>query len=339
MFEGRPTNQRPDTLTVDRLPDWARRAVGPMDEETGKRYGWYEHLGLRGCLGPLAAVPYLLGIGLLFWGLFALRAEELIVWRFALGSVFVLVGGPLAVSGLRRYHGRGNGLLLAPEGVIVVADGKYRVVGREQLQDVRFERGCMYFVYGPERRTWVQYTGPEAGEGARMMDARFQEIARWLKEGTRPPNNPLPKLSAPPSASPLRAGLVGLGIAAGISGFLWLTVVHPATSDAGRVTRGFVGALANKQYDEAYAMLSTERRQRTSRAQFERELPAKLRESTGITINSISGGIGEAVGGGACVDGWLDGVEGYSGYAFELSEDGDQAVVSDWREGTCKRRQ
>ncbi|MGE3676143.1 MAG: hypothetical protein AB7K71_41120, partial [Polyangiaceae bacterium] len=44
-------------VALDQLPEWARRAVGPLDEETGKRYGWYEHPGLRGPSCPLHQAP------------------------------------------------------------------------------------------------------------------------------------------------------------------------------------------------------------------------------------------------------------------------------------------
>jgi len=278
------------------------------------------------------------GVGLLGWAVFGLRAEQLVTWRWLLGALLVGVGALVFNLAKRRPAQRESGVIIAPEGLVVISNGVYRFTDREQVHEARFDSGRLTVVYGDERRVWCLFSAsPEQTEASKNLARRQTELAQWHELGTIETIEPMGALADRPPSSLAVATLKGIAGAVGLSLFVWVTAVLPSTSDSGQATRRFVDYLAADRHDEAYAMLSERRRAELPRERFEASLPEPLRDATGITINGISGGVGTVVGAETCVDGFLGGVEGYSGYAFELvtAEDGTERI-DEWRSGQCR---
>jgi len=268
------------------------------------------------------------GFGLLVWALLALRSDELVTWRWAAGSSLVVIGAS-AFTLLRRWSHASDGLLISPDGLIVIDGPHHRVASRDEISDVVLEDGRLMVVYGPEQRQWCQYSAPVGSESHLTLERRLQLLRAWRDTGAIPsPNDP----GHAPGKTPAFLGSVALSVAgsAALLGFLWLTLVLPATSASGRVARRFVQQVAAKDFDAAYALLAREKQQSLPRDRFESALSAQIRSASGFTVNGIATG-----GGRSCVDGWLADVEGSSGYAFDIVSEGDAERILDWGPGAC----
>jgi hypothetical protein len=153
---------------------------------------------------------------------------------------------------------------------------------------------------------------------------------------------PAPKAAGTPHRKPIGVFRPTLGLLGASAVFLAstaLALLLPARSESGRVVRAFVDHTAGGDLDSAYELLAERKRQQLSLQQFQATLPSKLRAASGFTVNGQSGGVGAGDGSETCLDGWLDDVDGYSGYRFDLVAEGDEQRIVSWQEGSCPRRQ
>lgn len=350
-----PSNQKPPDLRRDQLPAWATAALEAMREANAAGAGfraapgdarWYvperglalwsspHRVGLL-WLSACALLP--IGFALLLWAMLGLRSAEVVAWRWALGAALTIAGAcGLTLVRRRLQQPNFKGLLIVPEGLVVIDGARHRVVSRAEIHDVTFEAGRLITVYGPEHRGWCHYSALPDTPGHRVVEERFRALEEWKRTGVVPPpaRTGAPHRPPPPAFAPTAKVLAAV---AGLLGFLWLTLVLPATSDSGLVARRFVDSIADKDFDAAHQLLSDDKQRALPRASFEAQLPAELRAARGLTVNSIAGGVGVAVGSTACVDGWLDGVPGRPLHAFELVGDGDSLRIAEFRPGSCRR--
>jgi hypothetical protein len=312
-----------------------------MAAATAQRYAWYPSAVSWHWLKALwTRVPYFVGILICTWAVAGLRYDEVVLWRWIGGPALVAVGALFAIHRMRAVRLRSSGLVMAPEGMIIIAGSAYRIAAREQIHGVRYEHGLLYVIYGNDHRAWWQLSHPpEAKEVQPYAELRYREMEAWFNHGTVPPESSLPPMAGPLQLGYLSGTLKALALAAAMGVFVWLTVVLPNTSDAGRTTQQFIGALAKKDYAAAYKMMSAKRRKEMTRKQFEAQLPAELRNCTGININAVGGGCGTVVGAESCADGFVGGADGTSWFAFELvSEAEGRLAVSRWHEGQCAQQ-
>lgn len=332
-----PENQRPPTVSEAELPGWAQATLLPLYQKEQKaRDGYSRYVNPDVDAGCLLYLIWPVGVGLLAWGLYALRSDELVWWRWAAGATLAAVGIVAILFRYRQTAGLPLGTLLTPAGIFVVVREGVRLVAREHIHAITFDGGRLEVVYGPEQRRWCLYSAEPGSKGERYLTTRHQELVHWHQTGVGPSqSHPTVQAHREPDTRKFLGGFAAATI--GLVGFLWLTGVMPATSDSGRTVRGFVRHVGSGQLDEAYAMLSASARKRIPRAAFESRLSPALRGSTGFSVNGVSGSIGTIAGAESCVDGWLQG-ESNAGYAFELkSEEGTDKIV-EWRAGACRRR-
>ena len=351
-----PPNQRPPDVRAEELPEWARDALAKLqtarDGGHGRRYfedgeRWYvPEQGLAlwargsrvGLLLFAPALAYPVGIALLAWALLGLRSDQVVWWRWLLGAGLALVGS-VGVTLLRRWLHCPPfaGLVVAPGGLLVVDGNRYRCAARKDIHRIVLEEGRLAVEYGAMRRLWRQYSATPGTPAHADLERRQRDLQAWRESGALPaPDREGREYGRPPRLVGASSKL--LMLVAGLLVFGWLTLVLPATSDAGRITRQFVERVGAGDYDTAHTMLSPRLQNRMPRERFEALLPAELKAAQGFTVNGISGGVGSVVGVETCVDGWLDGVSGNSGFRFELVSDGQTQRIDAFRSGTCRRR-
>ena len=329
-------SEEPPELRRDELPAWASTALVSLEEAHTKDEGhhldgarWYlpEHgLALwwwrRSFLGALwipCALLWPVGMGLLIWAVFALSNEEVIAWRWAAGGTLAVVGA-FGVSRVSRWFHQTklNGLLFAPPGLLGIEGDVYRVASRAEIHDFALVDGRIVAIYGPDRRGWRQRSSTAPG----LLEEHLAALRQWKSSGLLP---------TPASGRKRRKRIRFLAVIAGSIGllaFLSLIAVSIGTSEASRVARSFVDAIAAKDFDAAYELLSTEKKRGLPREEFEASLPAKLRAATGFTVNAL--GIGGET---ACVEGSLDGVDDAPRFVFHVHDDGDMERIADWHDG------
>ncbi len=292
----------------------------------------------RGLLLVATGALLLAGFGLLVWALLALRTDRVLTPLWVSGGLLAFFGA-VGVSVVWKWlaEPKLDGLLVSPHGLLVKDGARYRIAARAEIHELVCQGGQLTVVYGPERRSWRQYSARAGTAAAGIIEQRGRALTQWHTSGVLPP----PQGPRDPQRAPRpthKLALTILAIVTALLGFLWLTLVMPARSDAGRIARAFVAHVRAGEYDAAYALLSTERKRSLGRDQFEATLPPKLRSASGFTVNSMSTGVGTVVGSETCIDGWLDDVSGYSGYAFDMIVESDALRIETYREGTCRKR-
>lgn len=194
------------------------------------------------------------------------------------------------------------------------------------------EQGELVVVYGPERRRWQQYSATPGTPKHQVLEHRLGVLQAWLRTGAVPaPPEPGSALPKPSRWFAVRS----LAASAAVLGFLWLTLVMPSTSDAGRAARRFVNHVFDRDFDAAHALLSARLRQSIPPGGLDASLPPQLKAATGFSVNAIGSGSGVVSGYSHCVDGYLEGVEGFSLYAFELVTEDGELRVDAWHAGQC----
>jgi len=341
-------------MSREALPPWAAQAVRQLERaRKGEHVSYYVLAGrsawrfLRSKLflvappqkpGSWALVPlWPIGVAFLAWAVLSLRWFDYSAWRWGVGAALVLIGSiGLTVRTVRKDTPAHEGFLFVTDGVIELANGMYRVAARTDIQRFVGSDGSSVAVIGAEQRQWCLFSAQPGSQEALHIGALHRGATSWLQEGT------YPRLDDPANSIQARAGGAGCNYliyligAAAPCGLVYATLVLPATSDASQAAQHFLSLVREGDYEAAHAMCSPERQANVSRSKLKRELPPELAQSSGFSVNSISGGLGTSKGTTGCVEGRLDGVDGHSGFSIHMVVVEDEWRVDKWT-GACPR--
>ena len=337
----------------DQPPAWARSALDSFDAALARGGDHYlalgifwhfktEDLGFWAPTGyrkhPLAlalSLAWLVGLALLGWAVFALRSHDAAPWRWIAGGLLSLVGA-LGFALWRRdaLAPATTGLLVSPGGLIRLEGAKAECIAREDVEGFEARAGELVAISRTGLELSVTRT-PLSDSDDRRLDAIQTMLSSWRRDG---------KLELPDERGPamayarrslVKATAVPLVVSAVIGAFGYLTLVMPGRTEAASAVEDFLAAAGSGQIDQAYEQLAQRYRAGHQRDDFAAELPAELRQTSGISVNGVAtfNGVGGSV---QCIDGWLQDVEEHNHFAFALVEEQGEMKILAWTRGDCR---
>ncbi len=327
------SSRPPEAVRERDLPSWAQRVVDALRAPLAETRRRHAHLPDRS-VGRERLLLYLLFVGGLaatLWALFGLRTGSVVPWRWGAGIGVVLLSAAGLAARTRAHVRLADGAVLAPEGLLWVEGVRYRALAREHIRAVTLDGDVLSITH--DDGAWVLMRATPSTAEARKLAEHRDLLERWLAGELIADARLMPPF---PDRRAATIFAKHVAVAAAASLFFWLVAVVPATGDAGVAVRSFVEAIAAEDFDRAHELLSPAARARIDRDALPAHLPDELQRATGIAINSVRGSLGTVAEASTCVDGYLDGLEGYSGFAFALIETDDGPRIESWRSGQCR---
>jgi hypothetical protein len=340
-------------VTRAELPPWALEALRAMKRTLAQGRGKYTmRLGgvwrsvdgqlsvwsQTGTHNPSAscsvAFAYPIGLGFLVWAVVGLRYSEIVWWAWSLGALL------LALSTAGFVHAKSfdlrpgpNVVVLAPEGLVRIAGGRYEALGRDTIQDVGVREGAL--VVASRTGATVVLQRADSEQSRAWLAEHEAWLRAWAHQGALP--EPEGKQLVLPRSDSLFYAMFLAGAAAATGGLTYLTIVMPARSEAGEAVSAFLEDAGQGRMAPAAQRLTERKRALLDPAALEKALPPTFRSSSGFTINGLASATtfgGEVA---LCIDGWLDGAGRKAPYAFALRVEDDTPKIDGWREGRCER--
>ncbi|HJL16479.1 MAG TPA: hypothetical protein RMH99_12530 [Sandaracinaceae bacterium LLY-WYZ-13_1] len=349
---GRSGGAEEELVAREELPDWATEALRAyLDARRREDAPYYPRVGglWRFRDGELsfwhrrgsqrrpscqAVLVFLAGLATLGWAVAGLGDGEIDYLWFGLAA-------GLLVAGIVAFNVRllGNtlpghdGLLVTPDGLIAIEGEGYRAVPAERVEGFEVRDRELVARLDDAPPLLVQRAKDLEHERV-LLAGRAELLDGWLHDRALSPPDPADPATTSRETSRLFYPAV-LGIGAALFGaFTYVTVVVPERSEAGTEVRDFVSDLGAGHLDRAYDRLSAAQRDERPREGFEGSLPPSFLEATGYDINGLGHSRDER-GVRTCIDGWLEGVSGHSGYAFVLVREGERLRIDGWARAAC----